>query len=454
MEIAKLNFSDRDEFKRKAIAEKVITLLASGIDVSPMVIDGGWGTGKTEFCFKLINLIKTQNSHELIYVDAFQADHADEPMLTVLAEVIKLLPTPEAKVAFTKKIIPAARYGLKTIAKSAIAHLLKQDTDSIAEGFDKEIQQVADKAIDSTVESLLKDHVDASKNLLTLQNTLKELAQKKPIIIFIDELDRCRPSFAVDMLEIIKHVFDVEGVSFVLITNTQQLKASINHCYGNTVDAQRYLDKFLKFSISIPQLLTDSYAKKSSVSIKHFENLVRNSKIISNLDIGSQHDHCHDVVSRAIMENRLSLREVERLIRHIEIYQVLTDGKGLHNNVTWGYRILRLLGIMLFCFKPEIAKSFSNNSADAKELGKFLNCHSLVIYNNDSPRPEAYEIAMTVIGRECRYNSELFLTKDEIANQLWDKLINNFFGGNLYMLGTNSLSIIFTDAIDMFSLNS
>ena len=78
-----LTFKQRDEFRRQPIAEKLISLLTSNIDISPMVIDGGWGTGKSEFCHKLIDLMNDDDTHHLIYVDAFQADHADEPLLTV-----------------------------------------------------------------------------------------------------------------------------------------------------------------------------------------------------------------------------------------------------------------------------------------------------------------------------------------------------------------------------------
>lgn len=78
----------------------------------------GLGTGKTEFCHKLINLMTEEDTHHLIYVDAFQADHADEPLLTVLAEVVNILSSEEDKESFIKKAIPAARYGLKTLAKA------------------------------------------------------------------------------------------------------------------------------------------------------------------------------------------------------------------------------------------------------------------------------------------------------------------------------------------------
>ncbi|MCF9406550.1 KAP family NTPase, partial [Vibrio parahaemolyticus] len=220
----------------------VITLLRSDITVSPLVIDGSWGLGKTEFCQKLLSLMSTEETHHLIYIDAFKADHADEPLLTVLAKVLEVLPSQEEQQGLIQKAIPALRYGLKTGGKALVAHILRQDTDSIINGFDEEVKQVADKAIDASVESLLKDHVEAESSLQALQQALKSIAEQKPIVLFIDELDRCRPNFSVLMLETIKHTFDVEGVQFVLITNTNQLKASINHCYGPTIDAQRYLD--------------------------------------------------------------------------------------------------------------------------------------------------------------------------------------------------------------------
>ena len=85
MAMSNLTFNNRDEFHRKEVAEKVITLLQSDINISPMVIDGTWGKGKTEFCFKLINLMREEKTHRLIYVDAFKADHANEPLITILS---------------------------------------------------------------------------------------------------------------------------------------------------------------------------------------------------------------------------------------------------------------------------------------------------------------------------------------------------------------------------------
>ena len=104
------------------------------------------------------------------------------------------------------------------------------------------------------------------------------MAEDKPIILFIDELDRCRPDYAVDMLEVIKHVFDIENVKVVLVTNTKQLRAAINHRYGVEVDAQKYLDKFLKYSFALPEKVvaqTEQY--RVWVSIHHFKQLIKRS---------------------------------------------------------------------------------------------------------------------------------------------------------------------------------
>ena len=105
-----ITFADRDEFNRKSIAEKVIKLLVSDTDVSPMVIDGGWGLGKTEFCCKLINLFEQQENHpEIIYIDAFKADHADDPLLTILSAVADRIPE-DKQATFIKKIIPSLKF--------------------------------------------------------------------------------------------------------------------------------------------------------------------------------------------------------------------------------------------------------------------------------------------------------------------------------------------------------
>ena len=108
-------FKNRDDFNREHIADKIINLLNSTINVSPMIVDGSWGVGKTEFCQKLINKMdeSDKNKNHLIYIDAFKADHANEPLMTVLVAVLNILPDDTNKKELRKKVLPVLRYSLK-----------------------------------------------------------------------------------------------------------------------------------------------------------------------------------------------------------------------------------------------------------------------------------------------------------------------------------------------------
>ena len=396
--LEKPTFDTQDEFNRKPIAENIIRLLTSDIDLSPMVIDGGWGTGKTEFCQKLIRLMQQKHSdYQPVYIDAFRSDHSGEPLLALLAEIIKTC-TPEdtdgqpseKRKNITRKIAKAAGFVMKTVAKAAVDHVLKQNTDDLAEGLqqimndgqdaDSLAETVTDAAatiashtIDATVEALLKEQIEAEKNLETLKACLKELAAEKPIILFIDELDRCRPDYAVDMLEVIKHVFDVENVKVVLVTNTKQLRAAINHRYGMEVDAQKYLDKFLKYSFALPDKVVAKFEKeRTSVSFLHFKKLMQTShmkKVISDLMI--EDNRIMNFISNMIRQKNISLRETERLVQFLKIYHDLTLNRIGRN--TWQNNLLHITGIFIFCFYPSLLDDINRNCTNAEHFVKFFN---------------------------------------------------------------------------------
>ncbi|MCL2916121.1 KAP family NTPase [Shewanella corallii] len=442
-----LKFESRDEFQRRKIAEKVIKLLKSEISVSPMVIDGTWGLGKTEFCHKLIDLMQEEDCHELIYIDAFKADHANEPLLTVLAEVVKSLPDDNQRNNLIQKALPALRYSLKAGAKAVVSHLLKQDVADVVEGFEQEVQQVTDKAIDTSVESLLKDHVDAEKNLEALRKSLATVTADKPLVIFIDELDRCRPDFAVLMLETIKHTFDVEGVQFVLVTNTEQLKASINHCYGPTIDAQRYLDKFLKFSFTLPSTIRNYNYETRLASAQHYINQILHSPILK--DSGLERDSYLALMERIIEVNKISLREVETFVRHLEIYQMLSDEDPLGNKV-WSYKLLRLLGISLYCFNPELAKETVGNKLDAKRLGEFLLLQGeLPALDQNGHYPEYADIILFALSKECKFNVDFYNSSNSELETKWQSLAEQIFEDRYWISKGERLKVVIEAVISL-----
>ena len=446
-------FDTQDEFNRKPIAENIIRLLTSPIDLSPMVIDGGWGTGKTEFCQKLIRLMQEQYSnYQPVYIDAFRSDHSGEPLLALFAEIIKAC-TPEdtgeqpseQRKNITRKVAKAARFGIKTVAKAAASHLLKQSTDDLAEEFqqimndgqdaDSLAETVTDAAatiashtIDATVEALLKEQIEAEKNLETLKACLKELAADKPIILFIDELDRCRPDYAVDMLEVIKHVFDIENVKVVLVTNTKQLRAAINHRYGMEVDAQKYLDKFLKYRFALPdKVVVQNEEGQAWVSIQYFKQLIRNSRMFDELK-GSikQIVIIMNFICDMIERNDISLRETERLVRFLEIYYSLS--REPHNHKLKYVSLLRITGVFIFCFHPNLIDDINKNRANAKDFAQLFNLQSLS--NIPTDKLNWTDVIAMMLIMDSNTIDERFNFPESHSRYDWQEYINKKFFEN------------------------
>ena len=438
-------FATHDEFNRKPIAENIIRLLTSPIDLSPMVIDGGWGTGKTEFCQKLIRLMEQQHpDYQPVYIDAFRSDHSGEPLLALLAEIIKSC-TPEdtdgqpsERKRLTREISKLAKFGIKTGANALFRYFLKQSMDDLAEEFrqitsdEQEAKNAAeavtdvaakitDYTIDATVEALLKEQIEAEKNLETLKSCLKKLAADNPIILFIDELDRCRPDYAVDMLEVIKHVFDIENVKVVLVTNTKQLRAAINHRYGAEVDAQKYLDKFLKYSFALPEkVVAQTEQDRVWVSIHHFEQLIKGR------DIGGVY-RVMECINEMIKRNNLSLRETERLVRFLEIYHSLNHGFGARNELPTLW--LRVVGVFIFCFYPSLMDNINKNRTDAGEFAQLFNLQSWP----DMPDAPYYVKEVDVIAVMLILNSKIedsrfILQGYSEQNSYWQARIAEHFG--------------------------
>ena len=109
---------------------------------------------------------------------------------------------------------------------------------------------------------------------LIFDEAIVEQAQK--LVIFIDELDRCKPSYALEMLERIKHYFDDDRIIFIVSVNKEQLTHTISNYYGNGFDSTGYLNKFFDINAYVPPVESK---KKNSYSIyggrRFFEAMIK-----------------------------------------------------------------------------------------------------------------------------------------------------------------------------------
>lgn len=213
------------------------------------------------------------------------------------------------------------------------------------------------------------------------------------------------------MLEVIKHTFHVDNVKFVLVTNTTQLRAAINHSYGPLVDAQRYLDKFLKFSFCLPNFIPDNNSEKTLASVEHFDNLINESPVLKDTDLNQFNNGVHGFTTTLISHNQLSLRETETFVRYLEIFHTLSNGMAA--NIIFGHTLLRVLGVFIFCFRADIATAIRNNSVDAKQIAALLGLRSLEVFKDESNYPLHTEVIAALLIPACISDDDLYKPETE-----------------------------------------
>lgn len=92
-----------------------------------------------------------------------------------------------------------------------------------------------------------------------MKENLKKVCTKTKLVIFIDELDRCRPTFSIELLEMIKHLFDVENMVFIFALDISQLSYSVQSVYGTGIDSAGYLCRFFDYISKLPKFDVNTY---------------------------------------------------------------------------------------------------------------------------------------------------------------------------------------------------
>lgn len=278
-------------------------ILNSVTDSCSILLDGKWGSGKTFFVKQTKMFIDSQNDlsktikneHKdkiknlnvskieyqpqvCVYYDAWTSDNDSDPILSLVYSIISEIDT---DFPFSKD---------DGVLKKAAAVL----------------ELFTDKNWTGLIERFKGDNpLDEIRKSKDVENTIKDffdmlLAERgNRLIVFVDELDRCKPDYAVKFLERIKHYFLNDKITFVFSINTQELQHTIKCHYGNDFDACRYLDRFFDLRITLPD--ADKNRFYQSINFK-------------------DDYYTYDRVCREVIEEyNFSLREIAKYIKMTKI---------------------------------------------------------------------------------------------------------------------------------------
>ena len=176
-----ITFKTRDEFKREAIADNLIKLIESDISISPVVVDGPWGCGKTEFCHKMINKIKEKDEWNTVYIDSFRFDHVEDPLMMLITQITSSLPDSTEKSELIKKAVPVVKVMGKVLGKAAVSWALKQNAEDIADELEGAVQHTSESLLEMGIEKIFKDFEKIEENLNVFSDLFRKFNQRKEI---------------------------------------------------------------------------------------------------------------------------------------------------------------------------------------------------------------------------------------------------------------------------------
>ena len=336
-----MNTFDKDSIGSNSVVTKFVKTLIYHNNIWSIAVDGKWGSGKTFFvkqcklildCLsdkicnnykeKILKIlpkygieVSQKLKYKTVYFDAWKNDSDLDPLVSLSQSIATT----------TSKLKAKAKIVAKKLVKIAVKESCKFDIISMLD-----VLQTEEK-----IETKFK----------------KELSSLIPkdgrLVVFIDELDRCRPIFSVKLLERVQHFFDNENITFVFAINRYELKNTIQKLYGSKFDGDRYLDRFFDLIINLPEPNLHY----------HYDNIDS-----SNENEKDFLQYCDDIAKKF----KLTLREKNHFLSMVN----MTGVKNRYTN--WNYKFSELgYGYMIADFFI-IPYLIAAKIVDSEEFNDFL----------------------------------------------------------------------------------
>lgn len=279
-----------------------------------LAINNKWGTGKTTF-IKMWEQELKNNDYNTVYFNAWENDFENNPLVALMGE-LKTLTKKSTDPKFNKVLKKAAiltKHAIPIVAQAVVDRYVntKEVKDAIVE---------VTKGIADVFENDVNEYAAKKKGIIEFRKSLAEFiantSNGKSFIFIIDELDRCRPNYAVSILEQIKHFFTVPNIVFVLSIDKEQLGNAVRGVYGSDkIDADEYLKRFIDIEYSIPE--PDSQAfYKYLYEYFGFDDFLGNTNRASSYEFGDDKSLFFKTCKILFSNEAITLRQQEKIFSH------------------------------------------------------------------------------------------------------------------------------------------
>lgn len=353
------------KLERKKYAPILTKIIQTYSDGFVLALNNKWGEGKTTF-LKMFRLYLglPQNGYQTLYFNAWEHDFNHDPLTAILSELKSL------EIYEKQKFTPLIKKGAK-LSKSLIPVFINAiaekyvDTKVIKEA----IKKLSEEAV-TIFEEEINEYTNKKKGLEDFKIELEKYVsnlETKPLVFFIDELDRCNPRYAVEFLEIIKHFFSVPGIVFIVSIDKEQLSNSIKGYFGNeNINTDEYLRRFFDLEYSLPKpetnLLVDWMFQKY------------NLQVIFDRFTSQEYNTLKKLSKIYIKNSEISIRQIEKLFLQIKLaIDTVKD-----NNAVFSETLFIL--ILVKFFNNNLFQKIKNSTISTKDF--LLEIRNFIKFND------------------------------------------------------------------------
>lgn len=409
-----------DIFGRKKLYDQVLRVIKNATEDNLVIaLDDQWGNGKTSFVKMMESEIKINEGDALdvIYFDAFENDYQEDPFITLSSKIYSMLGNEKGKHSNIREdLLNASKKlgksllinGAKFVVSTATSGLVN---NSVLEKTSDLINGTITDSVEGFIEEKIKSADIQQESIIQFKKSLEEIHKSRgtKVVFIIDELDRARPDFSLELLEKIKHLFSVEGFIFLLVMNRDQFEKSIEKKYGR-INSRLYLNKFIHFWFSLPKkresLDVTQRANNTSTIKSYLINIQERCGVIM-----SPNGTSISVLGLLLDRGQCSLREAERCL---SVMSIIDEKKEMSTANEIEQTAFAIVAYLKVC-NPMILDKLIDNSISLNEF--------LISINLPAPPPNKI---VSLIGFVISYH----LSSDNELKEMRknDQLVNDLEG--------------------------
>lgn len=334
-----------------------------------LALTSKFGSGKTTFLQMWKSSLEgsDKNSGRLLVIslNAWESDYYGDPLFAIISALVERL---EVAGQSTTSLVDAAKdfgWFATAIGGQVVKKMTGIDAVEAGELAGKKKRGRKDSA--QIIPDTFTIYQGRKTAMESLKGAIREfVAASEPRVLFlVDELDRCRPDYAITYLETIKHIFDIKGAVFLLAADRKQLENSAKTAFGPNLDFEEYYRKFIHREITLPSISEMGYEKLTSKYVNYY--LERDGSRHCFMKLESKRIKNISYLVGALKLTPRQIQEIFRILGHI--FATSEDNKGL---LYWCIAVGSITMATLKIGEPIIYHRLGSERLEPKEAVDYL----------------------------------------------------------------------------------